>query len=548
MNTRLPWLCLFAAPAVLLAHPMGNFSVSHYSRIEVGDQGARVEYVLDFAEIPTFELLRQWNWKSGDSPGELERLASRQAQQWIANLDMQAGGRAVALEWQRSTAVIDKGAGGMPILRVVSELRAPFAARELSYEDKNFPDRAGWKEIVIQAADGATIRQAAPAGEDRSKGLTAYPQDPLAAPPQDLRAAAAWDSAAPVVSQETRPAPPLQPTPEPPVAVAQTAPQTATPHANVAPQTTALQPGQNAAGMVVRGDFLSRLMHQGEIGWGMILLGIGAAFCLGAVHAFSPGHGKTIVAAYLVGSRGTAKHAAILGGLVTFTHNISVFALGFVTLFLSRYILPETLYPILGAISGISIVWIGGLLLHKRILGWKRASHANSHTHSHDDGHHHHNHDHAHTHQHHHHDHDHTHVHDHEHHHHGALVHSHDGGPAHSHVPEGDISMGSLIALGATGGLVPCPSALVLLLSAIALGRVGLGLVLLVGFSAGLAIVLTGIGMTVLYAKNLLPDAQKATHSGFFRLLPVLSAAIIMCVGLIMTGVSLGVIRPIAGV
>ena len=109
------------------------------------------------------------------------------------------------------------------------------------------------------------------------------------------------------------------------------------------------------------------------------------------------------------------------------------------------------------------------------------------------------------------------------------------------------MSLASLIALGATGGLVPCPSALVLLLSAIALGRVGLGMVLLVGFSAGLAIVLTGIGMTVLYAKHLLPDAQKATRSGLFRLLPVVSAAVIMCVGLVMTAVSLGVIRPIVG-
>ena len=108
--------------------------------------------------------------------------------------------------------------------------------------------------------------------------------------------------------------------------------------------------------------------------------------------------------------------------------------------------------------------------------------------------------------------------------------------------------MGSLIALGASGGLVPCPSALVLLLSSVALGRVGVGLVLLVAFSAGLAAVLTAIGMTVLYAKHLLPDSQKTARSAAFRFLPVASAAIITCAGVLMTAVALGVIRPFAGI
>ena len=104
--------------------------------------------------------------------------------------------------------------------------------------------------------------------------------------------------------------------------------------------------------------------------------------------------------------------------------------------------------------------------------------------------------------------------------------------------------MGSLIALGASGGLVPCPSALVLLLSSVALGRVGLGLLLLIGFSMGLAVVLMAIGLMVLFAKHLLPGSSRVTNSPFFRLLPVASAAIIVCVGLLMTCVSLGIIQP----
>ena len=277
-------------------------------------------------------------------------------------------------------------------------------------------------------------------------------------------------------------------------------------------------------------DYLANLLRTADLGWGVLLAGIAVAFALGAVHALSPGHGKTIVAAYLVGSRGTPKHALFLGAMVTFTHTISVFLLGIVTLYLSQFVLPEKITPVLGAISGVSIVWIGATLFLKRL----RAARAPGHTHHHHHAHEHpHLHDHAHSHDHHHHD-GHTHTHSHD----------HGDGHTHSHVPEGDITLGSLIALGASGGLVPCPSALVLLLSSIALGRVGLGLVLLAAFSLGLAGVLMGIGLVVLYAKHLLPDAQKTSRHAAFRLIPVASAAVIVCVGLLMTGVSLGVIRP----
>ena len=106
-------------------------------------------------------------------------------------------------------------------------------------------------------------------------------------------------------------------------------------------------------------------------------------------------------------------------------------------------------------------------------------------------------------------------------------------------MPPRDVTLGSLIALGASGGLVPCPSALVLLLSAISLGRVGLGMLLLVGFSAGLACVLMGMGVLVLCVGSLLPASQKVTGSRVYKLAPVASAALITCVGLVMTVVSL---------
>jgi ABC-type nickel/cobalt efflux system permease component RcnA len=248
--------------------------------------------------------------------------------------------------------------------------------------------------------------------------------------------------------------------------------------------------------MVAQGDYLSRLLHQGEIGWSVMLLGMLAAFAFGAVHALSPGHGKTLVAAYLVGSRGTARHAVFLGLMVTFTHTISVFALGLVTLYLSRFVLPETITPILGAISGVTIVWVGATLLYRRTVGQRMAPPP------------------------------------------PGLVHHHGDGRVHTHVPE-EVTVGGLIALGASGGLVPCPSALVLLLTSVSLGRVGLGLTLLLAFSTGLAVVLTAIGLAVLYAKHLLPDRAKAAESPWFRWLPVASAAVVTVIGVAMTWVSI---------
>jgi nickel/cobalt transporter (NicO) family protein len=275
-------------------------------------------------------------------------------------------------------------------------------------------------------------------------------------------------------------------------------------------------------------DALTRLLHQQQITPWMIAAAIGIAFVLGAAHALTPGHGKTIVAAYLVGSRGTLKHAAFLGAMVTFTHTVSVFLLGLATLFLFQYVVPQKVTQVLGAISGLSIVAIGGWMLYKRL---RNTGHTHSHDHEHS-----HDHDHVHAHEHHRHDHGHEHTHEH------AHSHEHSHGPGgHTHMPD-EISWSGLVALGVSGGLVPCESALVLLLTAIALRRVGLGLVLLISFSLGLALVLMAIGVLVIYAKNLLPSGSAGNP--FFRWMPVASAAVVMLLGVVMTGVSLGWIQP----
>jgi nickel/cobalt transporter (NicO) family protein len=501
------WPLLFLTAVSLSAHPMGNFSVSHYARIELSGSGAEIRYVLDLAEIPSFQLLQQWGLNADSPRPLLDAKAEAQAREWVRNLGLACDGRSVSPRFEGATLAITPGAGGAPVMRITSTLKLAVAAGSLTYADRNFPDRAGWKEVVIAAGPGASIERASQDGADRSQALTAYPADPTVAPPQDLKASVEWIAASPEVTKEAEKAQPkIVPVVPAPAPVRATSP---------------VPPQPSAPGTVVRGDFLSHLLHRGDIGFGLILLGMAVAFGLGCMHALSPGHGKTIVAAYLVGSRGTFKHAIFLGGMVTFTHTISVFFLGLTTLFLSQYVLPEKIFPVLGAISGLSIVWIGGMMLYKRArrlrgAGSQPARDSQSRL---DTAHHHH--------------HDHAHHHDHEH-----------GPHTHTHVPEGDITLGSLIALGASGGLVPCPSALVLLLSSIALGRVGLGLLLLIAFSSGLAIVLMGIGVLVLYAKHFLPDSQKTAAHPAFKIIPVVSAALIVCIGLLMTGVSLGWIQP----
>ena len=485
-----------AAGLMLFAHPMGNFSVNHYARLEFGAEGARLTYVLDLAEIPTFELMQQLGpeWKS---------KLRQEADQWLANVALTQNGRRAALRVISVVPNTTDGAAGMPVLRVVVTAAATLEKGDVAYEDRNFEGRAGWKEIVVTHDASARVLHSSQGAKDISKALTYYPTDPSITPPQDVTARVTW---APIAVS----APTITEAPAAPIA---------------APPFTAQQP--QAPGTVVAGDYLSRLLGRKQLGWSLIFLGLAAAFGLGAMHAMSPGHGKTIVAAYLVGSRGTLKHAAFLGAMVTFTHTISVFVLGLVTLFLFQYVMPQKVTQVLGAVSGLSIVAIGGFMLFKRLRG-----HAHVHPHTHD---HSHDHDHAHEH-HHHHDHDHPHEHPH--------THSHGpGGHTHSHVPD-EVSWSGLAALGASGGLVPCESALVLLLTAIALRRVGLGLVLLVSFSVGLALVLMAIGVLVIYAKNLLPGGGRASGHPFYRWMPVASAAVVMVLGVVMTGVSLGWIQP----
>ena len=232
-----------------------------------------------------------------------------------------------------------------------------------------------------------------------------------------------------------------------------------------------------------------------------ILVSLAAALFWGAAHALSPGHGKTIVTAYLIGRRGSARDAATLGAIVTVTHTIGVFALGLVTLLLSQWIVPDRLYPWLNLVAGVSVVLIGVAVLRGRTREWLHArSHARAaaHEHDHDDHH-----------------------------------HDHHGAHGHDHAPEQGTGLRGLIAVGISGGILPCPSALVVLLAAISLHRVAFGLVLIVAFSAGLALSITGIGLAAVLAKKAF--ARRSFDGLLVRALPAVSAAVILAAGVAMT-------------
>jgi ABC-type nickel/cobalt efflux system permease component RcnA len=267
-------------------------------------------------------------------------------------------------------------------------------------------------------------------------------------------------------------------------------------------------------------DAFAALIADRALGPGMLLFALAVAASLGAFHALEPGHGKTVVAAYLVGSRGTAGHALVLGLVVTASHTLGVYLLGVVTLYASRHVMPERLYPWLGATSGILIVFLGVSLLHRQLAApgalVRRAVLDHAHPHGHD----------AST------------PPDPEAAHARGIEHGHDHHhPHHHHVPDGPVSLRALVALGVSGGIVPCPAALVVLLSALSMGRIGLGLLLILAFSLGLAAVLIAIGLFVVCARRLAARYDPVAGNGRLvrHWLPLTSAAVITVSGVVVT-------------
>jgi nickel/cobalt exporter len=439
--TALAILATLLAPAAAAAHPLGNFTVNRFSAIEASGGRLYVKQVLDLAEIPTFQ-----EGKRVRGPGFARELAGR--------LRLTIDGRPARLRLVDSATHLRPGAGGLKTLRFEAVYDAGRAGRSIEFRDTSFASRIGWREVVVRADRGARVESASVPAKSVSDELHAYPQD-LLSDPLDVRSATA--SVQPGSGQGAPPA-----------------------------------IGDARAATHGPGGFASLIDHE-ELGLGFVLLAIVIAAFWGAAHALTPGHGKAIIAAYLVGSRGTPRHALLLGLIVTITHTAGVFALGIVTLALSELFVPEQLYPWLNLVSALLVIGVGITVLRLRVREWTRPR-PHHHHHHHGEGHHHHDHD---------------------------------------HVPAPGSGLRGLIAVGVSGGLLPCPTALVVLLAAISLHRVAFGLLLIVAFSLGLASVISGIGLLAVTAKRAF--SRVSFDGPVVRALPAVSALVVLTLGVAMT-------------
>jgi nickel/cobalt exporter len=459
-------------PAAAFAHPLGNFTTNRYGEVVVAGDRVYVHYVLDLAEIPTFQTRADVRRAGQTAYGRA--LVFTLAR----NVTVRVDGDARALHPLSHALSFPRGAAGLRTTRLEAVYDAgaarPGQPVAISYSDRNFAGRLGWREVVMRATDGARVRGASVPARSVSERLRVYPRDLLSSP-LDVSLARARVRAG------------LESGEPPHVAGAEVDGRTET---------------SSASGF-------AGLVERDSLGPGVVLVSLLVALFWGAAHALTPGHGKAIVAAYMVGARGTARHAFLLGGIVTVTHTIGVFTLGVVTLALSELVVPERLYPWLNLVSALLVVAVGVTVLRARLLQWLRHGRRGGNAHRHHDHHHH------------------------EHHHRGSHEHQHDHAHAHSHAPEPGSGVRGLVAVGISGGLLPCPTALVVLLAAISLHRVAYGLLLIVAFSAGLAAVVTGIGLLAVGSRRLFD--RVSLEGRLVRALPAFSAAVIVALGVAMT-------------
>jgi ABC-type nickel/cobalt efflux system permease component RcnA len=498
----------FAVRADTVASLLGNFTINQYSGVRLSEQVVDVRHTVVFGQLPALRELHLAD-ADGDgvtTQGERDAYAKQLASTFAGQLRVTVDGEPVPLRAVRWTTSLPTEQGGFSLrldIDLEGALPAARTTRSLTFDNGVHAGRFGWNEIVVTAAPGVAVFDTNAFDTSLTEGLTESVQElPPDGPPAERAIRLAYRIG------------------EAPAGVTL-----------IGPRPGALSRAAPAEARDADASWLSRetrrlvdLISTPETAPHVAILAFLAAMLLGALHSFSPGHGKTVVGAYLIGSRATARHAVFLGFTVTVTHTIGVFALGFATWLASAYILPERIFPILGFVSGLLVLGMGAILAVQRwpaardalrgrfarrisAGGFRMlatASPARSggyvmakvgHTHD------------------------------------ASGWHSH-GGSWHSHAPPEAVSWRSLLALGISGGLVPCPSAMVLLLAAVALNKTAFGLVLVVAFSLGLAITLTAIGFVFLYARNRIPSGASAPR--WTRIVPLASAAAITLVGVLL--------------
>jgi ABC-type nickel/cobalt efflux system permease component RcnA len=508
-----------AGRADTVASLLGNFTINQFCGLHLESTAIQVHYVVVFGQLPA---LRELHLADADGDGvtsqtERDAYIGRLAPGFAEGLALRVDGVKVPLHVTHWTSSLPTEQGGFSLRIDVDFAGAlPAAAtnstQTLEFVNQNYAGRMGWHEIVVKPASAVQVFSTNGYNTSLTGGLTeALKSLPAAGPLDERTVHLSFSDHAPPNAKLLTGRPGTRVT-------------AALSRAPASSERNAAKLGTEW--IAYRTRRLVDAISGPHVEPGIAMLALLGALLLGAVHALSPGHGKTIVGAYLIGSRGTPRHALFLGLTVTITHTLGVFALGFATLYASRYVVPERLFPILSLISAVLVLAMGIVLLIQRgrvarqataeanyapssifqLVSSKHSPAAGAHhlifapASSYVD----------------------------------ATMHSHGGGPMHSHLPPGatgeKITWRSLLTLGISGGLVPCPSAMVLLLAAVALNKTAYGMLLVIAFSVGLAITLTLVGLAFLYARNRFRGPSAGNR--WAHLLPVMSACTILVVGI----------------
>ena len=509
-------------PAVVSAHPLGNFTINHYAGVRIEPDRILLDIVIDQAEIPAFQARLALDIDGDGVVSEAETVAGRETVCGDLRrlLDLRVDDLPTTLSLTEAGLAFPPGAGGLSTMRQVCAYRAdlstPLATgATVTFADSSFAERLGWREIVVvgsgvsvAASDGAVAASASV-----SDRLTRYPPELLTRPLAMDAVRVVLTGAGPTLpSFDVRDAEALG---GPPVR--------REPASGGGPTTAAVVPGG------VGSADLPSIFRSTDLTPLVLFVSLLTAGALGAGHALTPGHGKTLMAAYLVGTKGRPLHALGLGLSVSVSHTVGILLLAALVVGAQGVLAPDTIVRGAPVVAAISIVVIGSWMLITELRRRRSASRALADAHVHE-----HSHEHGHEHP----DHGQMHSHDHGH----AGEHSH-GGVRHSHLPRpgSTITWRSLFVLGLAGGLIPSTSALLILLGSIAAGRPAFGFVLVVAFGVGMAAVMAGIGLTMVYARDHVD--RIGSGSAFGRVtasVPLAAAVLVFGLGVYLTAQAVG--------
>ncbi len=447
-------LCVLTAARVA-AHPLGNFTINHLAVVTPDTGKLRIRYVLDIAEIPTFQIMHaSEDW----SNAQMRAWIADEATRVTEGLAIEANGAPVSLVLGNAYAITRPGAGGLPTLYWIGTYSATIPSRAtVTIEDRVYADRrVGWRDIIL------------PGIPDPTNGLRSYPNASIGSPRHNDRAS--FDFANARISRAA---------------------------------VTGETPDPWGAASVVRSSALSDLFARNDGTPLFAFLTVLAAFGLGALHGLEPGHGKALLAFTLVGARATFKQAFILAAALTFAHTVAVVVLGLLLFFVAGFA-PESIFTWITLISGMVVAAIGARSVSRALGRSTPGSHVHESAGRHS-GDRHHGRD--------------------RHHDHDAPEH------AHAHVIPGTkpLHFSSAVAAAMSGGIAPCPAAIVVLLTALHAHRVGYGLFIIIVFSLGLAAILTGLGLAVVRGATWLQ--RRSGFAAVARIAPIVTGSVISIIG-----------------